>query len=643
MTLLQGQILNNRYKIVKQIGQGGFGAVYSALDTRMDFICVIKENHETSPEASHQFIREAQILFKLKHPGLPLVHDYFEVTGSGLYLVMELVEGQNLSEIVSNRGTIQEDEALKYIIQVCEALEYLHHQNPPVIHRDIKPHNIIITPEGKAVLVDFGVAKAYQANQKTTLGARAATPGFSPPEQYLLTGTDVRSDIYSLGATLYNLLTGQIPPESVARLMHKKLPLILLYQPEVSWEIIDVVNKAMAIQPHERYDSIIEFQKALSALLPPVTTQNLQQKQLTDSIPLPAKSSAIQHASPAMRTKQLSPNFISPPTNPTVTSTHLTAQTNIPGNKIIRGWKGLMIIVVIIVVSILLISILPSALILVPSSSQAMSTDTPMIKTSVITKTLKLTITPTKTISTRLRNKDGMVELYIPAGQFIMGADGNYVNEKPAHKVYLDTFWIDQTEVTNNMFAAFLNSEGNQYEGGVTWFKVIYDNKNAHLFQNNGVWIPIDGFENHPVVGTNWFGASAYCTWVGSGLPTEAQWEKAARGTEDIRFYPWGNTIGTAGYANYDSTQTVSVGRYLKSASPYGVMDMAGNVWEWVSDWFGEYPIEKVFNPTGPNSGFARVLRGGSYTSNQFQIMSVIRYGKEPQYSDNEIGFRCAH
>jgi peptide/nickel transport system substrate-binding protein len=266
MPLQPGQILNNRYRIAKQIGKGGFGAVYRAWDMRMNGSCVVKENLDTSLEARNQFEREAQILFKLRHPGLPVVFDYFSEPDQGLYLVMDFVEGKNLEEIQQDSGgAINESDAVNWIIQVCEALEYLHGYNPPVIHRDIKPQNIIITPAGKAMLVDFGVAKLYHAQQKTTIGARAITPGYSPPEQYLQTGTDARSDIYSLGATLYTLLSGQVPPESVALSLGESLPSIRDMNPKVNPALEAVVDKAMAPQKNLRFATASEMRSALQA------------------------------------------------------------------------------------------------------------------------------------------------------------------------------------------------------------------------------------------------------------------------------------------------------------------------------------------------------------------------------------------
>ena len=163
------------------LGQGGFGAIYRAWDLNLESPRAIKENLDTSPQAQRQFKRETQILDKLVHANLPRVIDHLIIPNQGQYLVMDFVEGQDLGEMLWS-GPLPEARLLPWIIQVYDALIYLHAQNPPVIHRDIKPGNIKITPEGKAMLVDFGISKIYDPALSTTVGARAVTPGYSPPE-----------------------------------------------------------------------------------------------------------------------------------------------------------------------------------------------------------------------------------------------------------------------------------------------------------------------------------------------------------------------------------------------------------------------------------------------------------------------------
>jgi serine/threonine-protein kinase len=205
MTLQQGYILHNRYRIEGQLGKGGMGAVYLAQDLTLQIQVAVKENLNPSPEAERQFKREASLLATLRHPNLPRVTDHFILEGKQ-YLVMDYIEGEDLAS-VAKKGTPSADQVLNWSMWICDALIYLHSRQPPVIHRDIKPANIKLSPDGKLMLVDFGIAKIYDSTETAT-GARGLTPGFSPPEQYGGSPTDHRSDQYSLGATLYNLLTG---------------------------------------------------------------------------------------------------------------------------------------------------------------------------------------------------------------------------------------------------------------------------------------------------------------------------------------------------------------------------------------------------------------------------------------------------
>lgn len=263
MPLAPAAVLNNRYRIVKLLGKGGFGAVYRAWDLHLNKACAVKENLDTTPEAQKQFTREAEILANLHHQNLPRVTDHFLNPGQGQYLVMDYIEGEDLETTLRlSGGTISETRLLPIIEQVNDALSYLHAQNPPIIHRDIKPLNIIITPTGNAVLVDFGIAKIYDSQLSTTLGARAYTPGYSPPEQYGQGGTDARTDVYALGATMYTMLTGQAPIESVQRSTGQDLPKPRTINPAISMQTEAVILRAMEIAPVRRFNSTQEVWSA---------------------------------------------------------------------------------------------------------------------------------------------------------------------------------------------------------------------------------------------------------------------------------------------------------------------------------------------------------------------------------------------
>ncbi len=264
MTLERGTLLHKRYRIVEILGQGGMGSVYRAVDENLGVDVALKENLFTTDEYARQFRLEAVILANLRHPNLPRVSDHFVVGEQGQYLVMDYIEGEDLRQRMERLGTITEEDAILVGAAMCDALTYLHTRKPPILHRDLKPGNVKITPDGHIYLVDFGLAKVVQGSQATTTGARAMTPGYSPPEQYGTARTDPRTDIYSLGATLYAAMSGIIPEDGLARAMdNAQLTPLRKRNPKISRRLAQVIEKAMAIDPAERYQTAEEFKRAL--------------------------------------------------------------------------------------------------------------------------------------------------------------------------------------------------------------------------------------------------------------------------------------------------------------------------------------------------------------------------------------------
>ena len=241
------------------------GSIYRAVDENLGVDVAVKENLFTSEEYARQFRREAVILANLRHPNLPRVTDHFVIDGQGQYLVMDFIEGEDLRERIDRQGLLSDADAVILGIAICDALSYLHSRQPQVVHRDIKPGNVKITPAGNILLVDFGLAKVTQGSQATTTGARAMTPGYSPPEQYGTARTDPRSDVYSLGATLYMSLTGALPDDALARAMGQaELVKVRKHNPKVSRRLAAVIEKAMETRPEQRYQNAEEFMQALT-------------------------------------------------------------------------------------------------------------------------------------------------------------------------------------------------------------------------------------------------------------------------------------------------------------------------------------------------------------------------------------------
>lgn len=300
----------------------------------------------------------------------------------------------------------------------------------------------------------------------------------------------------------------------------------------------------------------------------------------------------------------------------------------------------------------------------------ASSTPTP-IPTATVTPTPSKTPQNIPAGATQVSEIDGMTMVFIPAGEFLMGYEeiegvSSNTDAMPMHRVYLDDYWIDQTEVTNAMFAKFVEATGYQTEverSGWGWVFGV-GSSNWHILQGAS-WkkphgpVEVPGFESHPVVQVSWNDAAAYCRWAGRRLPTEAEWEKAARGT-DGRIFPWGNEMAFKNRLNFADKRlaiggadltiddryplTAPVGRFPNGASAYGLLDMAGNVWEWTADWYdpGYYLASPYANPSGPESGDRRVARGGSWYDAANLAMVTVRLPARPQDAHAYLGFRCA-
>ncbi len=318
MPLQPGSLLYKRYRILQVLAQGGMGAIYRATDEALGVTVAVKENLFSTEDFSRQFHREATILAGLRHAHLPRVTDHFVLPDQGQYLVMDYIEGEDLRERIASQGSLTDVEVIRIGVAISEALGYLHHRQPPILHRDVKPGNIKMTPGGQVFLVDFGLAKVQQTGQQTTIGAQSLTPGFAPPEQYGQ-GTDSRSDIYALAATLYNALTGKVPEDGLARAMGSAhLTPLRAYNARISTALAAAIERGLEIDPAQRYQEAEQFKEALlvASGLPaqPPSHPTYASSQATSVAP----RSAPPVSQPVSRPASAAGTVVAPPSQPVI-------------------------------------------------------------------------------------------------------------------------------------------------------------------------------------------------------------------------------------------------------------------------------------------------------------------------------------
>lgn len=385
--LANDALLQNRYRIVKLLNQGGMGAVYQAIDQRLDITVALKECFFQEEHLRKQFEREARLLAKLRHPAMTTVIDHF-TEGDGQFLVMEFIPGNDLLQMARARGgPFLPDEVLKWGDQLLDALHYLHSQTPPIIHRDIKPQNLKLTRSGQIILLDFGLAKsqATQMSQVTSSGSVFGyTQHYAPIEQIQGAGTDPRSDLYSLAATLYHLVTGVIPPDSLSRatafLNNQPDPMRPAYEinPLVTPEITELLTRAMALNRDYRPASAAQMRQAWH-----IAGQSLANRNLSASASTVINNPATRNAHPQRpQAVPSSPQFVQqppsvaaapyPPTNGAMANESL--QTPVAPRKSNRWlWIAGSLVVIAALTAIILLVIKPGNRPSSPTSSSAPS------------------------------------------------------------------------------------------------------------------------------------------------------------------------------------------------------------------------------------------------------------------------------
>lgn len=646
MTDLSGQFLG-RYYLVERLGEGGMAIVYKGYDTRLERDVAIKIIRSAAfpPEILSQilrrFEREAKSLAKLSHANIVNVYDYGEHDGSP-YLVMEYLPGGTLKGRIGR--PIPWKEALSLFIPVARGVAYAHQRG--ILHRDIKPANILLTDGNEPKLSDFGIAKLFETEQATALtgiGTAIGTPEYMAPEQW--NGiTSIQTDLYSLGVVLYEMVAGRKPfvADTPAAILLKQatepLPSPRKFAADLPEVLEHILIKTLAREPENRYKDVGGLLQALenlpvheNATMPALAAAG----EMYQTAPTDAIAETRQTPVPARGGEKPQPSI----------------EDKRPASR--RSRTALFAAGGILLVLISVFSLFQAGK-WMASGTRQISNRSPAAPQSTHTPTLlPLLAAPAFTPTVQATGTAGadqqdfffsdpagnLVPMrFVPEGEFTYGSDSGISNEKPQQQVFLDAYYIDKFEVTNFLYKACVNARG------CPPLKTTNSHTRTDYYRN-------PEYDNFPVINVDWHQASAYCAWRDINLPTEAQWEKAARGT-DGRSFPWGNETIDCSKANYyDSVQgkacegdTTPVGMHKDGGSPYGVFDLAGNVWEWVADFYASsHAFDlSVSNPTGPEMGVYRVLRGGSWVNLGDFLSTTRRVANDSNYSHYSVGFRCA-
>jgi formylglycine-generating enzyme required for sulfatase activity len=570
---LQG-LIGDKHEVLSRIGGGGMAQVFLArhrLHGGLAAIKVLSESLAGDPRIVARFQQEARTAASLS--GHPNIVPIFDVgSGNGLhYLVMEYVQGEDMAHYLRRCGPLAEPDAGNVVAQVAEALIWAEGRR--VVHRDLKPANILLDANGRALVLDFGIAKPCDAaNGLTLAGESLGTPYYMSPEQIQGRPCDARSDLYSLGVVFFELLTARHPFEGDSTTaicmahLSAKPPQVREYAPGVARGFEEIVDRLLQRDPEDRYGSARQLLDALRALGVAAGPGALR----PEVRPAPA-------ADPAFRQSRASVAEASATAVPKMPA---EARTEPPRSAARR--PGLLVAMLALVLG--LAAVVGGLYALRPKRVLADSHGTMLL---------------------------------VPAGEFLFGENAPD-SPRPQSRQYLPSYYVDRTEVSNAEYRRFCDSTGRTPPPG------------------------LDGAQaEDPVANVTLEDAEAYAAWAGKRLPSEEEWEKAARGN-DGRLFPWGNTPWSAGVPN--SPQPVTA--FPDRQSPAGALNMAGNVYEWTNSPFpaGEREYADMRQVLGTDS-FSRAwfsIKGGSFSPGGAHFFrSYLRRGFPRDGRSSSVGFRC--
>jgi formylglycine-generating enzyme required for sulfatase activity len=566
-----------RFQITRELGRGGMGIVYEAIDPVIGRRVAVKTIRvDTAAETAFlldRLFREARSAGALAHPGIVVIFDVGR-DGDLAYIAMERVDGPTLEALLESQPMPPHAMTLDILRQTADALDHAHESR--IVHRDIKPANIMLH-KGKTVKVtDFGIAKIQDTQHKSS--QIMGTPNYMSPEHITGKPVDGRSDQFALGVIAFQMLTGAMPFPGddvgtlVYQIVHEDRPAATKANPKLRSGLDPVLQRALAKDPKDRYRTCGEFVAALSTAL---TGTQLEPIPIPTPAPTPLPVPQPQPAVVPRRSK--APLWYAAGAVAAVT----------------LGWFGYAAF----------------------NAGQGKRTDDRK------TESEKKTEPPAghKEGDTKVNPKDNLTYVWIPPGDFQMGCSTGdnecYPDEQPSHPVTLTKgYWIGRTEVTQAAYQSVIGSNPSNFKG--------------------------DG--NRPVEQVNWNEAKAYCLAVNMRLPTEAEWEYAARGGSPSLAARYGPIDKVAWYDGNSGNTTHPVAQKQKNG--YGLFDMLGNVWEWTADYFDEkyYASSPRNDPAGPSSGQSRTLRGGSWGGSPRSARVSCRAGREPEDHVVSFGLRCA-
>ena len=664
----------DHYLIIRKLGEGGMGEVYMAEDTQLQrtvaLKCILSKDAKDA-QAKARFKREAQAAAILDHPNVCTIYEIKEHEGN-IFIVMQYVEGRNLGEIVKERQ-LSVSEALDIAIQAAQGLEEAHARG--IFHRDVKSANIILTLKGQVKVMDFGLAKITTRFDSTkTLGV-AGTLLYASPEQLLAHAMDARSDIFSLGIVIYELVTGKLPfykdseGAVVTAILQEKPERIQNLRPEVPGELQGIVDRALQKKPEDRYSSmsdlLVDLKRVRGSLRKTQNKQTFTEQKIAPRVPRPSpkkqlwvgvsaavaivalmiwlitrpseqepttqrqqqpigqdtkqKTSGITTADQDSLPQKMRPG---PQTSNLFLRSDAPCNVYVDGNFLVR-LKGN---------EDTTISLEPgdhSIKALTIDGKDVWEQEVQMVRGKEVSKDIKLRpimakrIEKEKTLAAKTQDMPAASEpkqiierqplagmVLVEGGSFQMGSNDGETDEKPVHPVFVSSFYIDKYEVTVAQYREFARATGAPMPSPPSW-----------------TWR-----EDNPIVNVSWENASAYARWAGKRLPTEGEWEYAARAGENTRGFRFSgdNSVGAVGwFAGNSGGTTHAVGQ--KGPNEIGLHDMSGNVWEWCSDWYDEnfYGNSPQQNPKGPATGASRVLRGGSLS--HFRVLLSCRRPQQVQ------------